>query len=178
MFRISEIAVAFAKIDGISDDHVAQLDKLLRNTTQRHYLVPATREGRADLYSLETVCVLRFAERMDAFGIQRHVLDNFLRFMQSAPTSPSRFKRGDGFNEALSRIEEAVERAQAGEDFTVGLALTGAGLLPQVDFCRDEVDESARQILASVEPKRTPDAVLMLDAGRLIREIIASLAVN
>lgn len=178
MIRISEIAVTFAKIDGIADDNVPQLDKLLRNMTQRHYLPPSGRDGRADLYSLETTCVMRLAERMEAFGVQRHVLDNFLRFMQSAPTFPTRFKQGDGFTEALSRIEEAVERAQAGEDFTVGLELTAAGLLPQVNFDQAEIDEDARKILASVERQRTPDAVLTLNAGRLIREIIAMLAVE
>jgi hypothetical protein len=179
MYRISEVAVAFAKIDGLPDDKVPQLDKLLRNTTQRHYLSPSARDGRADLYSIETVCALRFAARMDAFGIARHVLEDFLRFVQSAPMHSTRVKRRNGYNVTLSRIEEAVERARAGEDFKMGLALGRDGRArPKAWFLAETMDDDARAILASVEPEEDADTVLALDAGRLIRDIVAVLKVR
>ena len=179
MYRISEIAVAFAKIDGIDDDKVPQLDKLLRNTTQRHYLSPSSREGRADLYSVETVCALRFAQRMDAFGIARHVLDDFLRFIQSAPTLPIRETKSKGFATALSHIEEAIERATNGENFKVGLTLGRNGyVMPKAWFTSEPVDDDARAILATSDQPEYPDAVLMLDAGRLIRDVLSALKAN
>lgn len=176
MFRISEAAAAFAKLDNIDDDATPALDKLLRNLTQRHYLPPSAREGRADLYSIETVCALRLAERAATFGIDRVALDGLLRFLHSAPSLPTRFRRGDGVSIALTHIEEAVERARAGEDFTVGLMLDANGrVVPKAWFQPEELPADARAILADAARPAAPDAVFRLDAGRLIRAVLAIL---
>jgi len=174
MFRLSEAATAFAKIDQIPDDAVPALDKFIRNLSQRHYLPPAAREGRADLYSVETVCALRLAERAAVFGIDRVSLDSLLRFLHSAPSLPTRYRQGDGFRVGLTHIEEAVERARAGEDFTVGLVLGNDGRVqPRAWFAPDEVF-----VLGSDIPATPSDAAFRLDAGRLIRAVLAVLNVK
>jgi len=179
MFRLSEMAVAFAKIDEISDHATPALDKLLRNLSQRHYLPPSTREGRTDLFSIETVCALRLAERAATFGIDRVALDALLRFLQSAPHLPTRFRSRGGVHIALTRIEEALERAREGEDFSVGLSLNANGRVePKAWFSPDDLPEDAQSILAEVAPRRVPDAVFRLDAARLIREVLAVLDVE
>lgn len=179
MFRLSEAAVAFAKIDRISDDATPALDKMLRNLTQRHYVPPSTREGRADLYSIETVCALRLAQIANAFGIERSALDSLLRFLHSAPNHPTRFRQGDGVRIALTHIEEAVERARAGEDFGVGLSLNSTGRVePKAWFSPEDLDDDARSILdayAEVSEQHLSDAVFRLDAGRLIRDVLKAL---
>lgn len=175
MFRLSEAATAFAKIDQISDDATPALDKLLRNLTQRHYIPPSAREGRADLYSIETICALRLAQRSAAFGIDRVDLDSLLRFLHAAPHLPTRFRRGDGVRIGLTHIEEAVERARAGEDFAIGFVMDGNGRVePKAWFATDDQPDEAKTILADVSPP-SPDAVFRLDAGRLIRAVLAAL---
>lgn len=176
MFRLSEAAAAFAKIDDIDDDATPALDKLLRNLSQRHDFTPSAREGRADLFSIETVCALRLAERAARFGVPRHVLGDFLHFLQRAPNLPARFRQGNGVRIALTHIEEAVERARAGEDFAVGLSLSADGRVePKAWFSPDDMTDESRAILADLPPSAASDAVFRLDAGRLIRAVLAVL---
>ncbi|MCO7725787.1 hypothetical protein NJB93_04170 [Brucella intermedia] len=176
MFRISEAAAAFAKLNNIDDDATPALDKLLRNLTQRHYLPPSAREGRADLYSIETICALRLAERAATFGIDRVALDGLLRFLHSAPSLPTRFRRGDGVHVALTHIEEAVERARASEDFVIGLTLDeNDHVVPKAWFPSEELTDDARAILANTDRPHAPDAVFSLNAGRMIRAVLAVL---
>lgn len=171
MFSIRQTATAFAKIDGLADAGLPALDKALRNLTQRHYLPPAERDGRADLYAVETVCALRFAERLTRFGVDRAVLDDFLRFLQIAPTA-GRTQRGDGNNVRVSLIEEAVERAREGENFEVGLTMAADGRVrPMAWFAT-----GGNPLVEAYRQTHPADAVLRLDGGRLIRDVLAALS--
>lgn len=177
MFRLSEAAIAFAKLNRISDEDTPALDKSLRNLTQRNYLPRSAKDGRADLYSIETLCALRLAERALAFGIDRKSVNDLLRFLQIAQPNTNRYHRRDGVKVAFSIIEEAVERARNGEDFAIGLVLNDNGRIePKAWFLPEGMNEEARTILtADGAPPYTPDAVFRLDAGRLIRAVLAVL---
>ena len=164
-------------IDATPEDRVPQLDKRLRNLVSRHYLPPAERQGRADLFSLPTVCALRLSERATVFGLDRVQLDDLLRFLQSAPDHPTRWREGDGFREALTRIEIALERARAGEDFAIGLSMGRDGVaVPAAWWQPEPVSPDAAAILdAMAQDRPEPDAVFRLPAGRLIRKLLGAL---
>lgn len=176
-YRIADLTAAFSWIDATPEDRVPQLDKRLRNLASRHYLPPTERQGRADLFSLPTVCALRLAERATVFGLDRVQLDDLLRFLQSAPDHPTRWREGDGFREAMTRIEIALERARAGEDFAIGLVMGRDGLaVPTAWWKAEPVTPDAAAILdAMAHDHSEPDAVFRLPAGRLIRELLGTL---
>jgi len=160
MFRISHAAAVFAQLDDLPDDKFPILDKALRNLTQRHFIEPSDRQGRADLYSIESVVVMRLAQKAEAFGIARHLLGDFIRFLQSAPMLPTRYLKGDGVHIALTTVQEAIERAREGEDFKLGLTMGGERVSPRA-WWEGQAGHS--------------DASLQIDAGRLIRDVLAKL---
>jgi len=178
MFRISQVSAAAAKLDGISDDDFRTLDKTFRNLTQRHAIGPSARDGRADLFSLESAVVMRLAQKVDAFGLPRHLLSDFIRFLQSSPTMPSRYREGNGAKIALTTVQEAIARAKAGEDFQLGLSMSGYSVKPKAWFPADPIPDAAKGIIAAVKaskPSPTIDAALRVEAGQLIREFLAEI---
>ena len=174
MYRLSQAAVAFAELDDLPDEHFPALDKGLRNLTQRHYLPPIERSGRADLYAFATISVLRLAYKATTFGLDRVQIEALTRFLQSAPLMPTRYRQRDGRREALWVIEEAIERARAGEDFRVGLVMGRDGRATPKVWWQETASPDVAAIL-SANPPANADAHFSLDAGRLIRELVAKL---
>ena len=178
--RIADLTAAIARLDQTPDSRVPKLDKGLRNLVSRHYIPPVARDGRADLYDATGMIVLRLAERAQTFGLDRASLESFIRFLQSAPDMPQDWREGDGKRAALTRIEIALNRARAGEDFYLGLAMGRDGALtPVAEWQESPVSDEAAQIIADYRAatgeRSEPDAVLRLPAGRLIREILDAL---
>lgn len=178
MYRISQATAAFVQLDQIDDDQAPALDKSLRHLTQRQGIAPSDREGRADLYGIEAVVVMRLAHMLESFGITRHIIADFIRFLQSSDSLPNRWHEGDGHKVALTRVEEALERAREGQDFAIGLCLRNGTIQPRV-WIPGEAESEAVKALKVAGRKAAPppadDAVLRLDAGRLIRELVATL---
>ena len=179
MYRLSQAAVAFAELDDLPDDQFPAFDKALRNLTQRHFLNPSVRSGRADLYSLPTISVLRLAQKAAHFGLDRAQIEALTRFLQSAPSMPQRWRQLEGRREALWHIEEAIERVREGEDFTCGMAMPANGrATPAMWWKAHGIGSESQAILDAhrqLVPQREADARFVLEASRLIRDLLVKL---
>lgn len=174
MHTIKEAAASFGRIDSVPEEEKAALDKALRNLTQRHYLSPADRQGRADLYSLPSVCALRLLHVASGLLSDRWVLDALARAMQNQPTGPARRVVVEGGERPMTPIEEAVARVRDGETFDFNLRLFRGNRLGFAADWPDDDPKSAAvadRVFADAAPEE-PVATFSLHASRLIREIL------
>ncbi|SIT10384.1 hypothetical protein SAMN05421759_11618 [Roseivivax lentus] len=177
MFTIKEATTCFARIDAIAEENLPALDKALRNLSQRHYLPPADRRGRADLYPLHTICALRVLQAASGILSDRWVLDTFARDMQSQPAGPARRVRLDGGERPMSPVEEAVERVREGQTFDFNLHLHRDGRLAFfADWPSDDASAAtvADNVFSEVKTKE-PVATFTVHASRLIAELLVEL---
>ncbi|MFW2545516.1 hypothetical protein ACN2XU_23045 [Primorskyibacter sp. 2E107] len=178
MYVIRDATNAFATLDKTPPDVVASLDKSLRNLSQRVYLPAAGREGRADAYTLEAICTLRLLHKASVFGLDRWQLEKLAQFLQVAdPIGTGRREKLEGRSRLLPPIEEAMQRARAGESFSVVIAMLSDGTCKlRADWKPDEEpDAAAEEILAAFGGMLPEDARFVLPASRLISELLAEL---
>lgn len=178
MYIIRDATNAFAKLDHTPPDEVAGLDKALRNLSMRAYLPPSGREGRADTYSLETVCALRLMHKAFKFGLGRGQVEGFARFLQfdPIPAVTGRVEKFDGGFRPLSPIKEAVQRTREGETFDMGLAMLSDGTFkPYAGWEPEPVSPEAEELLAAIGGPLKVDARFAVPASRLITELLAEL---
>lgn len=178
MFTIRDATNAFFSLDGALPEEAVTLDKALRNLSQRLYMPPIGREGRADTYSLETICALRLLHKTSAFGLDRWQLEKLARFLQIAdPIASGRRRKASRVWQVLSPIEEALQRTRKGETFIVGVAMLRDGTAkPFTGWPKDDESVKGADFLAEANVKKLPeDACFTLPASRLIAELIAEL---
>lgn len=122
MFTIRKIAQAIvtSELEAMNEDarqeYLNKVDKALRNLSQRVYLPPKERKGRADMYTEETACALRLIQKLfdTGFSVSRPTLEAFARWMQQPNGDPRSMVVG---SKRLVPIAEAINRAKNGEDF-------------------------------------------------------------
>ncbi|MEI4486369.1 hypothetical protein V8J36_09210 [Frigidibacter sp. MR17.14] len=183
MFAIREATDAFAKIDRLPKDRVPTLDKTLRNLTQRTYFPPVERDGRTDHFALETICALRLVHKAAAFGLDRAKLEIAAQFLQQPQTGQGRRVKIPGGWKVLRPIDEAIERAKAGEAFNLVIELRRDGTTrTRMDWAADEsmIDAKAKAeaevILADSGLAQPMDAAFVIPASRLIAELLEELS--
>ena len=115
MKTLNEIATIFTRLDGHPEDSRQQLDKALRNISQRHYFPPDAQEGKAFLYNEESIVALRLVYVTTAFGVDRMEVDAFNRWLRSPGNRKVKGKGNGQFG--VNRIRESIERANSGETF-------------------------------------------------------------
>lgn len=178
MYIIRDATNAFAKLDHTPPDEVTGLDKALRNLSMRAYLPPSGREGRADTYSLETICALRLMHKGFKFGLGRGQVEDFARFLQFDPTPGmgGRVEKFDGGFCTLSPIKEAVRRTREGETFDMGLAMLSDGTFkPYAGWEQEPVSPETEELMAAIGGRLNTDARFAVPASRLIAELLAEL---
>ena len=178
MYIIRDATNAFAKLDLTPPDEVAGLDKALRNLSMRAYLPPSGREGRADTYSLKTICALRLMHKAFKFGLGRGQVEDFGRFLQfdARPGLGVRVEKFDGGFRPLSPIEEAIQRVRERETFDMGLAMLSDGTFkPYAGWEQEPVSPEAQELLAAIGGRLSADARFALPASRLIGELLVEL---
>ena len=182
MYTIRNATEAFFSLDKIPPEQGAALDKTLRNLSQRVYLPPVGRSGRADTYALETICALRLIYKASIFGLDRWQLEKLARCLQIADSmAGGQTEKFSGGFRHLPPIEEAVQRVRVGEVFNIGLTMLSDGTVkPFADWRPlgepEEITEKGTALLAGAGMQRLPqDASFTLPASRLIAELIDSL---
>lgn len=172
MYLIRDAANAFAFIDCTPLEQVASLDKSLRHLSQRLYMPPLGRKGRADTYTLESICALRLLHKASSFGLDRWQLEKLAQFLQIAdPLSGGLREKFSGGWRVLPPIRESVQRVRAGECFDIGVSMLRDGTVkPFANWSKDKADKSLPS------GTRLPiDGVFTLPASRLIEELIGQL---
>lgn len=178
MYTIRDATTAFFALDKTLPEQGAALDKSLRHLSQRIYLPPAGRAGRADTYTVEAICALRLLHKASTFGLDRWQLEKLARFLQIAdPMGGARSEEISGAIRFLSPIEEAVQRVRDGETFSIGVAmLSDSTVKPFADWPGDETKAKGAAFLAEAGFVRLrEDARFTLPASRLIAELIREL---
>lgn len=178
MFKISHAANAFSALDKTPEEKFPSLDKALRNLSQRVYLPPDDREGRADLYDPASVCALRLLYKASVFGLDRMQLEDLARFLLSAPIGPGRYEAMQGAKRKLTVVQEAIERVQEGQDFDIAVVMSRDGRMAlETDWSHPEEDNPELEAFRSQLPSHHPDedARFILAASRLIRELLTAL---
>ena len=170
MRPIAEIAKLFAEIDGAPEERIAQIDKALRNLTQRHFMPPDGQEGRAHLYGRESAVVIRLVSIASAFGLGRLELDainNWLRGV--APTLP------DDPNRTAPRFHDAIANVEAGEDFAIQFVMDAAGNTRcEADWPKRTKSTRAQRTLELAYGDRPEIARFSIPASRVIRDLRAA----
>ncbi|PWE48576.1 hypothetical protein DEM26_17400 [Thioclava sp. NG1] len=171
-YTITDAATVFATLDNLTDEeNRKRADKALRHLTQRHAFPPEGRAGRADTYSMETICALRLAQKASAFGLDRWQLERLIRFLLSTPrTAPGR---------TLSLIGEGIYKAEAGQVFGVSLVMYADGRFAcAADWPSETPEQDARvdSIFESADLDFGPeDCRFQLCASRLISELLTAI---
>lgn len=172
-YTITQAHDAFCRLDRENNEAENSVaDKLLRHLTQRHYFPPEGRIGRADVYSIETICALRLVQKASVFGMDRWQIETLTRFLNTAPkTAPGRTK---------TLIREAVERAETGEEFSLSLVMYASGqFVPETDW-KSKTPESDAKIDAIFEDANVSlgkeDCRFTLAASRLVSEVFSELS--
>ncbi|SLN68172.1 hypothetical protein ROG8370_03196 [Roseovarius gaetbuli] len=184
MYTIRDATEAFFALDRVPPEKGAALDKTLRNLSQRVYMPPVGRSGRADTYSLETICALRLLHKASLFGLDRWQLEKLAQYLHVADSmAGDQTEKFSGGFRHLPPIEEAVQRVRVGEVFNIGIAMLSDGTIkPFVDWRplgeTEEIAEKGVALLAGAGLQRLPqDAAFILPASRLIGELIEVLDV-
>ncbi|MGJ8594370.1 hypothetical protein [Sulfitobacter sp.] len=182
MYSIRNIAEAIEKAvptDHLSPDeqassetekaeYVAQLDKSLRNLSQRVYLPVTELKGRVGLYKRSTVAAFALVVALNDFDVPRHVLQKFTEWLQE-PGGPASPMLG---NRRASPIEEAVQRLEQGEKFT--FEIVGGAFGRKHHRARwDNVEDS--ELYQLVDSRRPASVILSLPASELIQILFAGL---
>lgn len=174
MFKIRQATEAFARLDQTPDEEIKSLDQALRHLTQRlPDFAAATREGRADLYPITSICALRLIHKADSFGLERAALSSLSSWLRNARPMGRRVPVDGGFT-VMSPIEEAIARVRSGEvfDFSLTLYRNGHRAFSADWHAEDpEGDAVADSILGDI----LPDVTFSIHASRLIGELLAEL---
>ena len=136
------------------------------------------------MYDLAGICALRLIYKATVFGLDRWMLEDFARWMQNQPIGPARRVAVGSDLRPQTPIEEAVDRAKAGEwfDFNV-IRFVDGRLQHYADWPTDDQksDAVAEYIftLAAQEGRRDDkpkqDARFVLPASRHLSDLIAAL---
>jgi hypothetical protein len=180
MFTIKDATGIFARIDSVTEEELPTLDKALRNLSQRVYLPPSDRQGRADVFSLATICALRLIQIASTFGMDRWKLEALARATQNQAGGLARRIKLNGGERPMSPVEEAIERVRAGQTFDFNIRLYRDGRLGfDADWPADNAGAAAvaDKVLAAV-PTEDADVTFTLHASRLIGEIVADFKAN
>jgi len=180
MFKLTQAITSFAEIDQIQLREKNVFDNSIRNLTQKVHFEAASRDGRADLYSLSTICAIRLVHKAAVFGLSRHVLEDFTHFLLSIPEGPG---QTDENGWKLSIADEALKRALEGEEFTITLAMFPNGRIQRQANWHIEstTDPDALDLIAaanagrSERPELIEDLVVTIPASRLIQEVTVAL---
>lgn len=177
MYTIRDATTAFFTLDNTSPEQGAALDKSLRHLSQRLYMPPVGRTGRADTYTLEAICALRLLHKASTFGLDRWQLEKLARFLQIAnPMGGARSEETSGSIRFLSPIEEAVQRVRNGETFSIGVAMLSDGTVkPFADWPPEDDGKGAAFLGEAGFAKLREDARFTLPASRLLAELIREL---
>lgn len=176
MLTLNAAASLFGKVDQLPDDQLPALDKSLRNISQRVYLPPAERQGRADLYGLPAICALRILQVAMGFGIDRVKLESLARFLQVGAGNGRKVAVEGGFR-ALSPIEEAIDRVRAKEAFDFKCAFYKGGRIHwSADWPHDdpEAERFTDRFFKDVGSE-APVAIFAVHGSLLIQELLAAL---
>ncbi|MEP3441209.1 MAG: hypothetical protein ABJN72_07015 [Sulfitobacter sp.] len=172
MFTIRDATKAFFSLDGTPPEQWTGLDKALRNLSQRIYMPSDGRKGRADTYSLQTICALRLVYKASVFGLDRWQLEKFSNFLQVAePMNNARKEAFAGGHRVLPPIEEAIQRVSNAESFVFGISMLSDGTIkPFADWDTDEKEDLS--LLEGPSFVRLPeDARFTIPASRMIAEL-------
>lgn len=174
MFTIKDAAGIFGQIDAVAEEDMPALDKALRNLSQRLYLPPADRQGRADVYTLASICALRLLSAASGLLSDRWILERLAREMQNESGGMARRIKLGGGELPMSPVEEAIERVREGQTFDFNLKLYADGHLGfEADWPADDTKCAAVvDAILSSAPTIEPKVTLVLHASRLIREIL------
>jgi hypothetical protein len=118
MKTLAEISAIFAELDDTPEGETAQLDKALRNLSQRHYFPPDAQEGKAFKYSRESIVTLRLAYIASVFGLDRMTVDALNKWLRQLELT----KRG-----STSNIGHAIRRTAKGETFAIHIEMDATG---------------------------------------------------
>ena len=177
MHTLTEITPVFAALDRVPEEGIPQYEKALRNLLQRHHLPPSDQRGRVFLYDHGAISAIRLVQIANTFGLDRLAIDPLARWLHA---SGERKRRVEGGWFGVSHCEEAVERSQAGEDFSISLICRSDYRFDvEADWHPGEPpSERVRQALESAGLSRQapPEiARFMLPAASLIRAVIGAL---
>lgn len=155
MFTISNAAEIFAELDNVPEERRPQLDKALRNLTQRAYVPATSKDGRALVYDLPGLAGLRLVYLAQAFNLDRVLLDRFSLWLWAFG---SRTREVPGGLSSQKHLEEAIERVRAGEDFAFRLSLRADGqIFVDPTWTRDhEPSPRIKRTLELAEAMRSP----------------------
>lgn len=162
MYTLRDASNNFAKLDNLHEEKFTAYDKNLRDISQRFYLQDSGMVGRATQYDLPAICALRLIQKAFPFGLSRPTLNQLARWMQEAESMAS-----------TTRIQEAIERAKNGEDFSFHILMRGDGSFGLSGS--ESEDETVAQTLKDMEAASPWDARFSIDASRLIREVLGQL---
>jgi hypothetical protein len=118
MKTLTEISAIFADLDGTPVDETAQLDKALRNISQRHYFPADAQQGKAFKYNLESTVALRLALFTSIFGLDRITVDALNKWLRQFELA----KRN-----STSNIAQAIQRTAKGETFSIHIEMDCSG---------------------------------------------------
>lgn len=176
---LAEIAAKFGRLDGVEDDQHAQFEKGLRNLVQRHYLPPTTQQGRIFLYDAAAAVTIRLAQIASEFGMSRPNIETLARWLSAS--GERKAQQGSGWRGIL-HAEEAIQRAEAGEEFSVHVIMrSDLSVIVKADWKADrEIDpksaERAANALRSIGKEAKPEvARFSLPASRLVQDILPAL---
>ena len=172
MFTITKAAEIFAELDAVSEERRPQVDKALRNLTQRAWVPATSKDGRALVYDLPGLAGLRLVYIAQAFALDRVLLERYTHWLWA---SGSRTREVPGGLSPLKHLEEAIERVRAGEDFVFRLSLRADGqIFVESTWTRDlEPSERMKRTIALVEAGRSPViGVYEVPASNMLRQLL------
>lgn len=103
LFTLTEIAEAFAKVDGIDAADRPSYHKEVRNLCQRAFLPPSVQRGRIFCYSLPRAITIRIVQLLHRYGTRRTIVDQVCMFILGGTEDIE----GDIVEACLSGAEDA-----------------------------------------------------------------------
>lgn len=175
MRTLTQIASLFSELDRIPEERVSQLDKGLRNLTQRTFIHPDAQEGRAFLYGDNGVALIRLVDLAGRCGLQRPHVEGLKNWLSNSGTRRQPVKGG---YRGVPRIEEALARTQAGENFAFNVVINAEGIVSFSSTWKVDEEPSVRVSSAlDLAFSDSPQEIgrFVLPASKHLRQLLKAL---
>lgn len=151
MRTLAELAVHFAQLDNVAPNELTTFEKGLRNLTQHNFLPPNDQVGRIFKYDVDGAAAVRLVQVANDFGIKRASLSVLTRFLFDHGTANFGQK-------PVSLIREAVDRAKAGESFSLSIIMGADRTYRcEVDWQKKPKSERVEQAFGSAGRECSPE---------------------